>query len=243
MNPLGIEYYSETPLRGDKDNEILLAKTLIYNIEELEGLSKTEVNKIKSFISRWVINERAPYAAQAEARPRLAALFASTNDREFLTDVVNSRWLIFDIKDIDYNYCNLATGRIDVPTNMLWAQAYREWQRDNNSGQLTPEEKQKQTTRNKLYEISSPEFHLILKHFKEPEPEELEHIEFLSSTDILLRLTGLYPSIKINAVWIGREMGRAGFKSRVSWVNGRSIRGYDLIFNNEGYGNTDKIPF
>jgi len=256
LNPLSENYYSEQPLRGDKDCEILLATVLIYCIEEMEGMSKHEVTKIKSFISRALINERRPYAAEAAPMPRLASIFASTNDREFLTDTFNSRWLIFEVKSINHDYNNLKTGRKDIDINSLWWQAYREWQRDNSAGMLTPEEKELQSEINKGYEISSPEFHLIIKHLREPKegnrpkventqyPGTFEgEIEFLSSTDVLVRLTRLYPSIKINAAWLGREMKRAGFESQVSWINGRSVRGYNLIFNNEGYSNEEKISF
>lgn len=259
LNPLGEYYYSEQPLRGDKDCEILLATVLIYSIEELEGLSKQEITKTKSFISRAIINERRPYASEAIPMPRLASIFASTNDREFLTDTVNTRWLIFDVRSIDHNYSNLRTGRKDIDVNSLWRQAFKEWQSDNSAGMLTPEEKELQTSINKRYEIASPEYHLILKHIREPlETDKLKEqstqhpggfvgeIEFINSTEILIRLTGLYPTIKINSAWLGREMKRAGFASRVSWSNGRSIRGYDVVWSSEGFifkSDADECPF
>ncbi|MFO7656342.1 MAG: VapE family protein [Bacteroidales bacterium] len=254
LNPLNDYYYSEQPLRGDKDCEILLATVLIYSIEELEGLSKQEITKTKSFISRAIINERRPYGSEAIPMPRLATIFASTNDREFLTDVVNTRWIIFDVKKIGYDYNNLKTGRKDFDINSLWAQAYHEWQTDNSAGMLTPEEKELQAKINKEYEISSPEYHLIIKHLRKPDENDQqkeetqfpggEGIEFLSSTDILIRLTGLYPSIKINSTWIGREMKRAGFESSWKWINSRAIRGYEVVWVEQGnILDKPKLPF
>lgn len=245
LNPLTINYYSEQPLRNDKDGEIMLATVLIYSIEELEGLSKQEINKTKSFISRSSINERRPYAAEAISMPRLATIFASTNDRGFLTDIINTRWLIPDVKHINHDYNNIKTGRKDIDVNSLWLQAYNEWKTDNSAGMLTPEEKAMQEEINKCYNISTPEYHLIIKHLRKPietdRPKEetqfpsVEGIEFLSATDILIRLTGLYPSIKINSAWLGREMKRAGFVSRVSWINCQSFRGYDVVWSSEGF--------
>jgi hypothetical protein len=244
MNPLGENYYSEQPLRADKDCEILLATVLIYSLEELEGLSKQEITKTKSFISRAIINERRPYAAEAVPMPRLASIFASTNDREFLTDAQNTRWLVFDVKSINHDYHNLRTGRKDIDINSLWWQAYNEWKTDNSAGMLVPKEKELQTCINIGYEIATPEYHLILKHLREPTEEDLRGgrqfpgggggIEFLSSTDILVRLTGLYPGIKINATWIGREMRRAGFETSWKWINGKSFRGYQIVWMEQG---------
>lgn len=52
INPFGEKYYSEQPLRSDKDAEIALSENFIYNIEELQSMTYKDVNSLKSIISR-----------------------------------------------------------------------------------------------------------------------------------------------------------------------------------------------
>ena len=258
LNPLPDRYYSERPMRADKDSEIQLATAWIYNIDELEGLSRAEISKTKSYISRSIINERAPYAAEAKILPRLASIFASTNDREFLTDIQNTRWLIFEIKDICHDYNNFRTGVKGIDVNCLWLQAYTAWQEDNSAGILTSEEKVRQTTSNKNYNVNTIEYQLIVKHFRQPGPDDKPRernanggfdgdIESLSATDILIRLSEKYPHLKINSVWVGRELRRAGFTSILHRINGQVMRGYELVWSDEGFqqikNTIDELPF
>ncbi|MDA3954268.1 MAG: VapE family protein [Bacteroidales bacterium] len=230
-NPLPVDYYSERPMRNDKDSEILLSQVFIYSLEELEALSKSEVDKIKSIISRASINERKPYAAEAETRPRLASFFASTNNTEILVDTSNTRWLIFNIKKFDFDYNNIFTGIKKIDKNSLWFQAYNEWKKNKSSGTLTAKETELQEKINKGFQINSSEYNLIIKHIQEPSTDNLKDVKTLSATDILEKLQNIYPNIKINSAWIGREMKRAGFESSVRWMNGKAYRGYDIIWS------------
>ncbi len=244
LNPLPPRYYSERPLRAEKDAEILLSQVWVYSVEELEGMSRHDLNKTKSYISRALINERKPYASEASTLPRLANFYASTNDNEFLTDVVNTRWLIFEIENINFNYNNLQTGKKNIDVNSLWWQALRAWQSNNSAGMLTVDETKKQAQYNLKFHVNTIEYDLIIRHLRKPDPDDKP--EFLTATELMNRLAAKVPStLRFNPVSFGREMKRAGYVSEVKWIINKAARGYLVVYSDEPikFDDDEILPF
>ncbi len=63
----------------------------LYEICELEGLSRADTAKVKAFASRAVDQGRPAYARFKEARPRQAILIGTTNDDKYLRDTTGNR--------------------------------------------------------------------------------------------------------------------------------------------------------
>ena len=96
-------YSSKLPLSGQisKDDRLRLCENGMLNIDELDAICGREMNIVKSLLTSTDVNERAAYGRLKERRVRLASFCASTNNREFLTDVTgNRRWLPFEVESI-----------------------------------------------------------------------------------------------------------------------------------------------
>ena len=113
-------YSSKLPLSGQisKDDRLRLCENGMLNIDELDAMCGREMNIVKSLLTSTDINERAAYGRLKERRVRLASFCASTNKREFLTDITgNRRWLPFEVESIQNPFHTI------IPYERLYAQA------------------------------------------------------------------------------------------------------------------------
>lgn len=97
----------------------------LFEIGEVEGMSRAEVNKIKAFVSRTVDRARMAYARHSVSRPRQVTFIGTTNESKYLRDQTGNR-----------RFWPVKTGCIDlerlkVDRDQLWAEAaYREAERE-----------------------------------------------------------------------------------------------------------------
>jgi len=89
----------------------------LYEICELEGLSRADTAKVKAFASRAVDQGRPAYARFKEARPRQAILIGTTNDDKYLRDTTGNR-----------RFWPVKVGRVSLDAlirdrDQLWAEA------------------------------------------------------------------------------------------------------------------------
>ena len=113
-------YSSKLPLSGQisKDDRLRLCENGMLNIDELDAICGREMNIMKSLLTSTEINERAAYGRLKERKVRLASFCASTNKREFLTDITgNRRWLPFEVESIQNPFYTT------LPYEMMYAQA------------------------------------------------------------------------------------------------------------------------
>lgn len=69
----------------------LLEGVWIYELCELEGLSRAETSKVKAFASRSVDQGRPAYGRFKEARPRQVVFIGTTNEDKYLRDMTGNR--------------------------------------------------------------------------------------------------------------------------------------------------------
>lgn len=89
----------------------------IYEIGELQGISRAETTKVKAFASRSVDRGRPAYARFREDRPRQTIFIGTTNDSQYLRDPTGNR-----------RFWPVSTGTIDLDAlrrdrDQLWAEA------------------------------------------------------------------------------------------------------------------------
>ena len=102
----------------NKDDRLRLAEFGLINLDELDSMSSRELNTMKSIITASDVNERAAYGYTKERKIRLASFCASSNRREFLTDITgNRRWLPFEVENIQNPYETI------LPYERMYAQA------------------------------------------------------------------------------------------------------------------------
>jgi len=82
----------------------LLDGVWFYEINELEGMNRAEVAKIKAFASRQVDRARLAYARNAASRPRQVIFIGTTNEDKYLRDQTGNR-----------RFWPIKTGFIDLP--------------------------------------------------------------------------------------------------------------------------------
>jgi predicted P-loop ATPase len=107
----------------DRAQAEALEGVLIYEISELTGLKRTEIERVKAFISRTEDRARPAYGRFREDRPRTAIFVGTTNDDTYLRDATGNR-----------RFLPVPVGKIDLvgltrDRDQLWAEAaYREAQ-------------------------------------------------------------------------------------------------------------------
>ena len=113
-------YSSKLPLSGQitKDDRLRLCENGMLNMDELDAMCGREMNIVKSLLTSTDVNERAAYGRLKEHRVRLASFCASTNNREFLTDITgNRRWLPFEVESIQNPFYTT------LPYELMYAEA------------------------------------------------------------------------------------------------------------------------
>ncbi len=201
--PKSLEAYYTENLSVDKDGIIAICKNLLCNLDELAVLSKSDVNTLKSFISKNSANVRLPYARKAEFLQRICSFVGSTNRLDFLTDETGSvRWLIFDVLKIDFNY----SSKIDI--NKVWAQAfYNAFERKNYNPELTAQDVIENEIRNECYREISIEEEVALEHFENGKSQS----DFLTPSDIKLAMENAL-GLKLNRVNIGKALTKLKYQ-------------------------------
>jgi predicted P-loop ATPase len=89
---LGGEFYSDDIAElGTKDAALGVAGAWIVELAELDAISKAEVSKIKSFLSRCVDRFRPPYGRHIVETPRRCVFCGTVNLPEYLKDATGGR--------------------------------------------------------------------------------------------------------------------------------------------------------
>src|SRR6516164_6265615 len=113
----GSENFSDQTILGARDREVqeLLAGIWLYEIAELSNIRRTDVEHMRSFVSRTVDRARKAYGHFRVDLPRTPIFFATTNDDEYL-------------KYADRRFWPVKTTTIDIEAlkrdrDQLWAEA------------------------------------------------------------------------------------------------------------------------
>ncbi|WP_299456362.1 VapE domain-containing protein [uncultured Microscilla sp.] len=205
----------------DKDGEIALTENFIINLDELSGLSRADINALKSYFTRKNVNVRRPYAATTSRSKRVANFVGSTNDSEFLTDPTGSvRWLCFEVQAINFDY----SKKVDI--NLVWAQAFA-LLKNGFDYQLSKEDVKENEEINKKYQITTPEMELVAKAMKPLKPEDFseqnsDH-QRKTATQILDILESEAKGQRLSVNRLGKAMRYYKFVQKMARVEDKSI--------------------
>ena len=201
--PPNLQNYIAEDIGLDKDSRILLCKNLIINLDELNIQGKTNINSLKSQMSKTFVNERLPYEKKNTQLSRVASFIASTNDTGFLSDGTGSvRWLCFEIEGrIDFSYSQ------EFNINNFWRQAYYlAYHQGDINIELDAEEINKNEIRNQQFYLQTTEYELIDKYGSRS--NEID--DFKTSTEIALILSRT--GVKTSAIQIGKALSALGYQ-------------------------------
>lgn len=130
-----------------KDASELLQGVWLVEVSELDAFRKSDVSRIKQFLSLRADRYRAAYGRHVKELPRCCVFFGTTNTAEFLSDTTgNRRFWPVDVGEQPHKLTVWKDLTDDVITQ-LWAEAKARWQSGEQlylSGMVEEEAKLKQ---------------------------------------------------------------------------------------------------
>ena len=220
-------YCSKLPLSGQisKDDRLRLCENAMLNIDELDAICGREMNIVKSLITSTDVNERAAYGRLKERRIRLASFCASTNKREFLTDVTgNRRWLPFEVETIQNPF------HTTLPYEQIYAQAKFLIEQGWFIYWFDLEEMEQLEKHNEDFRVQDNEEPLLPILFDVPAEGKGE---FMTNAEISDHLV-TYGNIKkpMCTSRLGMLMKRLGYKNVQLSISGKNVRGWMVYKRN-----------
>ena len=218
LNPFGTDYFTDEQIKDEKDSLISLTENFIYNLEEIDDMKKLGVGKLKAILAKKTVKQRLPYQRQKSKLFRCCSFFGSTNLTEFLTDDVNTRWLIFTVDKINWDIFH------EINIHDLWAQAYALYRKPDFDEDLTSLEKQKREENNLYYRQSILEEDLIANNF------DMDNNSRMALSDVAKRLTELGKGMRMNTdlTYIQDILINLGFEMDVMNLGGRKIKVFKI---------------
>ena len=214
-------YSSKMPLNGQisKDDRLRLCENGMLNIDELDAMCGREMNIVKSLLTSTDVNERAAYGRLKERRMRLASFCASTNNREFLTDITgNRRWLPFEVESIQNPFHTI------IPYERLYAQAKALVEEGIFSYWFDMEEMEVLEAHNEEFRALENEEQLLPILFDIPAEGKGEFMTTAEISDRLATYGGIKKPMsirKLNAI-----LERHEFRAARPYVDGKQVRGW-----------------
>lgn len=184
----------------NKDHTIYLSQYWFIHLDELETLKSNDISAIKSFITRQRISQRKAFGRYTSHFVRRASFLGSVNDDKFLTDITgNRRWLVFTVKEIDYEH------RVDIEG--LWSQIYHLWKQGFKHW-FDLEEIKGINRVNEEYRSMSLEEEQLLQMFDFPAKDESG--EWMTSTDVMMEIAKIRPTLmsKLNSRNVGKSLSK-----------------------------------
>lgn len=221
MPPALRAYSSKLPLSGQisKDDRLRLCENGLLNIDELDAICGREMNIVKSLLTSTDVNERAAYGRLKERRVRLASFCASTNNREFLTDITgNRRWLPFEVESIQNPFEDI------ILYERLYAQAKAYVECGYFAYWFDLDEIEVLEEHNEKFRVQENEEELLPILFDKPAEDKGEFMTTAEISDRLATYGGIKKPMsirKLNAI-----LERHEFKAVRPYVDGKQVRGW-----------------
>ncbi|MCY7350693.1 MAG: virulence-associated E family protein [Cytophagaceae bacterium] len=225
--PLALrENYTEQVEFGNKDGQIALATNFIINIDELKGLERQEITRLKAFFTTASVKLRRPYDKKDSWAKRKASFFASTNDRTFLTDETgNVRWLIFDISSVKHDNGG-PNGYQVIPIDRVWSQACALLKSGFEFRLTKPEIAMSEKINNANYSRTTVEIDLV-QEYLQPADRREPGAEFMNTTNVMMYLQEKAPTMRnIHVLGVGKALTFLRFSEDSQRINGSPRKGY-----------------
>ncbi|MEG1869111.1 MAG: virulence-associated E family protein, partial [Clostridiales bacterium] len=125
---LGLRWYSDSLTSFDgKEAAEMIQGVWINEVGELNGLTKSETNSVKQFLSKTNDIYREPYGRRTGTYPRRCVFFGTTNDEEFLRDRTGNR-RFWPVKvGVREPIKNIFT-ELETEVDQIWAEAVVAWE-------------------------------------------------------------------------------------------------------------------
>lgn len=145
----------------NKDDVINVVSHWLVELGELDGtFRKSDIARLKQFITRAVDKIRRPYDRIESEYQRRTVFFASVNTAQYLVDDTgNRRWWTIPVTGIDYLH--------DIDMQQVWAELHQQWAAGAQHW-LLPEEQEALNSINEEHQVTDPIKEKILRAFAWP---------------------------------------------------------------------------
>ena len=148
--------------KSDRDARLKMAQYGLICCEELDTMTKSEMNTLKGDITTAFIDERPAYGRYTEHLPHIASFCGTGNNMKFLNDPTGTRrWLAFEVKQI------LSPYEFPFDYQGIYSQAYHLY-RNGFNYYFSKEEGDQLSLRNKRFSVPNMEELLVSRHFGKP---------------------------------------------------------------------------
>lgn len=110
-----------------KEASELLQGVWLVEVSELDAFRRTDVSRIKQFLSLRADRFRAAYGRNVKELPRTCIFFGTTNTAEYLQDTTGNR-RFWPIDTGEQRHTKSVWRDLDPEIDQLWAEAYVRWQ-------------------------------------------------------------------------------------------------------------------
>jgi hypothetical protein len=220
-SPLPAFYIQNAINTNDKDFLILLCSKWVWEVEELGAtLRKSDIESLKAFLTKEVINVRKPYGHNEIIKYATASFIGTINSSGgFLADPTGSRrFRVCTLTKIDWDY----SKNIDV--NQVWAQAVALF-KGGETWELDRELEEKMIEINNQYEVDDPiQFDIFDTFNVEPSAKEY----FTATAQIIHKLRDDGKIVGSNDVQVAQRianvLARFGCENRRKRIGGHQTR-------------------
>lgn len=142
----------------NKDDQINVVSHWLVELGELDGtFRKSDIARLKQFITKAVDKLRRPYDRIESEYQRRTVFFASVNTAQYLVDdTENRRWWTIPAEKIDYRHA--------LDMQQIWAEFYEHYKRGE-QWWLMPEEQAALNSLNEEHQVVDPVREKILRAF------------------------------------------------------------------------------
>ena len=202
--------------RMTKDDLLALASHGLVCYEELDTMSASETNQLKSAVTMPSVDERRPYERFSEHRPHVASFCGTGNNAQFLTDLTgNRRWVPFEVdfilspRDNPFDYAG-----IFAQAYALFQEGFHYW--------FDQRELPRLNSHNEAFLAPMSEMELVDKYFALPTPSNAGEFVYVSDA---VQIIGSGCSLRLDPVRVGHAFNKLGFRAH----RRKSGRGYWAI--------------
>lgn len=215
------QFYAESKLDREKDDEILMTQRLIICDDEMAGKSRRDYLKVKSLTSKRIFTLREPYGKANVDLRRLAMLCGTTNEDELLDDPTgNRRILPVKIRSIDFKKINKVDRvKLFIEAYQLYVSGFKY--------EMSQADIEALTSATGQFRDFSEEYELIVQHFKKPYPGCVPVT--MSSTEVVSYLSAKSVGVRLSRKKVGMELQALGFDQTLVKEGGISSRKWRLV--------------
>jgi predicted P-loop ATPase len=210
------EYQVEHSLTFDDDFKVIMGQTLLVIDDEMDGRTYEQNQTFKNVLSGMKMTTRRKYDRRVSTFYRRCSFAGSGNNLNVIREATNRRIIPFEIEKFDYKKLT-QVNYVD-----LFMEAYHLYE----SGFKYSYQSDDKVKLEHLYQdyLQKSDIELILDEIVELPTDE--DGEFISTLDIVTRLSDMYPHFikRINPMTIGKLMNDRGYQPKRYGV--KKISGY-----------------